>query len=46
MAKKSLKVKQARPQNTKLENIIDVKSVAVHMLILENMEYAVFALES
>ena len=45
MAKKSLKVKQQRPQNMLLENIIDVKYVEDHMDILENMEFAVFALE-
>ena len=39
MAKKSMKIKQARPQKytTREYN---------HMDILENMEYAVFALEN
>lgn len=46
MAKKSLKVKCARPQNIKQENIIDAKFVEDHILILENMEFAVFALEN
>ena len=41
MAKTSLKVKQARP-----ENITDVNYVEDHMLILENMEFAVSASEN
>lgn len=46
MAKKSLKVKQQRDQNTKQENIIVAKFVEDHMHISENMEFAVFALEN
>ena len=38
MAKKAMKIKQ--------ENIIDVNYVVDHMLISENMEYAVCALEN
>ena len=45
MAKKSLKVKQQKEQKFQ-ENIIDVKYVEDHMLILENLEYAVYALEN
>ena len=46
MAKKSMKIKQARPQNTAQENIIDVNYVVDHMHISENMVFAVFALEN
>jgi len=43
MAKKSLKVKCARPAKF---STIDVKYVEDHILTLENLEYAVFALEN
>ena len=33
-------------KNIKLENIIVARFVEDHMLILENMEFAVFALEN
>lgn len=46
MAKKSLKVKQQKPQNIRQENIIDAKFVEDHMLILENLEFAVYASEN
>ena len=46
MAKKSMKVKQARPQNIKQENTTDVEFVEDHMLISENMVFVVYALEN
>ena len=46
MAKTSLKVKQARPQKYKTREYTDVNYVEDHMLILENMEFAVSASEN
>ena len=46
MAKKSLKVKQARPQKYKTREYNRCKICGRHMLILENMVYAVYALEN
>ena len=46
MAKTSLKVKQARPQKYKTREYNRCKFVEDHMLILENMEFAVSASEN
>ena len=46
MAKKSLKVKCAKPQKYATREYNDANFVEDHMLILENMASAVFALEN
>ena len=46
MAKKSLKVKQARPQKYKTREYNRCKFAEDHMLTSENTEFAVYALEN
>ena len=46
MAKTSIKVKANRPQNLKLENILDAKDVVDLMVYFVNLVYAVFVSEN
>jgi len=46
MAKKSMIAKQKNITNIQHKNITDVKFVVDHMVTLENMEFAVYALEN